>query len=85
MKTEFLETPKMSTYLVALVVSDFVCLNGTANAGLDGNLLVRSCGRPNAANQLDFGLDVGINIIEHFQNLYRVPYPLPKCGMYIYM
>lgn len=78
--TEFETTPLMSTYLVALVVSDFVCINGTANSGLDNNLLVRSCGKPTTANQLDFGLDIGIRIIEHFQNLYKVKYPLPKCG-----
>ena len=70
----------MSTYLIALVVSDFVCINGIANAGLDGNLPISSCGRPNAVSQLDFGLDVGIRSIEVLQNSLVVQYPLPKDG-----
>jgi aminopeptidase N len=69
----------MSSYLVALVVSDFKCISGIANAGLDGNLPIGSCGRSNAMEQLEYGLDVGIRIIEHFQNLFQVKYPLPKC------
>jgi len=70
----------MSTYLIALIVSDFVCINGTANAGLNGSLLVNSCGRPTALNQLDFGLDVAIAGIEYLEKLLVVKYPLPKEG-----
>jgi aminopeptidase N len=70
----------MPTYLIALVVSDFVCINGTANSGLNGNLPIRSCGRPNANDQLDFGLDVGIRSIEVLQDSLIVKYPLPKEG-----
>ena len=70
----------MSTYLIALVVSDFVCINGTANAGLDENLPISSCGRPKTVSQLDFGLDVGIRSIEVLQNSLVVQYPLPKDG-----
>lgn len=73
-------TPRMSSYLIALVVSDFVCKNGTANAGLDGKLPVSSCGKSTTENQLDFGLDVGIRGIEYLQKLLTVPYPLPKEG-----
>ena len=70
----------MSSYLVALVVSDFVCISEIANAGLSGDLPIGSCGRPNAKSQLDFGLDVAVKSIEFFQNLYQVKFPLPKCG-----
>ena len=72
----------MSSYLVALIVSDFVCINDTANAGLDGKLLIRSCGKPTTADQLSFGLDIATRIMEHFQNVFSVPFPLPKCGNY---
>lgn len=72
----------MSSYLLALVVSDFVCKFGESNAGVNGKIPIGSCGRPDAYDQLDFGLDVGIRIHEHFQNLLTVPYPLPKCGMF---
>ena len=70
----------MSSYLVALVVSDFECIRGTANAGTNGSLSIGSCGRPNMRNQLSFGLDVGIQNIEYFQRLFGIEYPLPKCG-----
>jgi aminopeptidase N len=70
----------MSSYLVALIVSDFVCISDNANAGLTGNLPIGSCGRPNAKSQLNFGLDVAVKSMEYFQNLYQLEFPLPKCG-----
>ena len=70
----------MSSYLVALIVSDFKCTNGNASAGVADNLPVSSCGRPNAQNQLDFGLDVAINSIQYFEGLYQLKFPLPKIG-----
>ena len=71
----------MSSYLVALVVSDFKCIYDVANSGLYGNLTIGSCGRPNAVEQLSFGLEWGVKSIEQLQNLFAVPYPLPKCGI----
>lgn len=84
-RTDFFPTPTMSSYLVALVVSDFVCINGTANAGLTGNLPIKSCGRSTASNQLSFGLDVGIRSIEVLQNTLNVQYPLPKEGSILHI
>ena len=78
--SQFEITPPMSTYLVGLVVSDFKCINQTANAGLYGSLPVRICARPNALNQLSYSLDVAIKAIEFFERRYDVKYPLPKCG-----
>ena len=76
----------MSSYLVGLVVSDFYCINGTAvNAGPEGNLPIRVCARPNVPEKdLTYALDVGIKIIERFEQLFAVPYPLPKCGNIIF-
>ena len=72
----------MSSYLVGLVVSDFTCINGIATeAGLKGDLPIRVCARPNVPRgQLLPALDVAIRIIESFQKLYGVSFPLPKCG-----
>jgi aminopeptidase 2 len=75
-------TLDMPSYLVALVVSDFNCINGTAIAGLNTSLPIRSCSRPNAINQTEFSLDVGIQIINHFEKLFDIKYPLPKLGNY---
>ena len=72
----------MSSYLVALIVSDFTCINRTAaNAGPNGNLPVRVCARPNVPKEhLSYSLDIGIKAIEAFERLYNLKYPLPKCG-----
>ena len=70
----------MSSYLVALVVSDFECINATAIAGLNGTLPIRSCSRPNAINQTEFSLDVGTKIINYLEKLCGIKYPLPKLG-----
>ena len=77
----------MSSYLVGLVVSDFTCITGVAvNAGPSGNLPIRVCARPNVpVAHLNYSLDVAIKIIEYFQKLYAVPYPLPKCGLYCFI
>ena len=80
--TVFEPTLKMSSYLVGLVVSDFTCINGTAvNAGPKGNLPIRVCARPNVPEaHLNYSLSIGIRVIEAFERLYDVKYPLPKCG-----
>ena len=36
-ETEFHETVEMSTYLVALVISDFICINSTAYPKISKN------------------------------------------------
>ena len=74
----------MSSYLVALVVSDFVCINGTSSAGERGEpVRVSVCGRKNAADQLDYALDIAVRVMTFFREYYGVAYPLPKCGKLI--
>jgi aminopeptidase N len=73
----FEETPPMSTYLVAFVLTDFQCItNLTVH-----NIRVSVCGRPEAMNkgEGDFALHVGQNVITYFEQSYNVPYPLSKC------
>lgn len=73
----FEQTPPMSTYLVAFVLTDFQCIsNFSAN-----NIRVSVCGRPEAMNkgEGDFALDVGTHVITYFEQSYNVPYPLSKC------
>ena len=84
-RTEFEPTLKMSSYLVGLVVSDFRCISGVAdNAGPSGNLPIKVCARPNIpGDQLKYALDIGIRVIEFYEKLYDIKYPLPKCGRFI--
>lgn len=70
--TVFNKTPKMSTYLVAFIVSEFKSV---------GNAKVKIWGRPKAIvdeNQAEYALNVTEPILEFFEKYYNVSYPLPK-------
>lgn len=75
--SRFEQTPPMSTYLVAFVLTDFQCItNISAN-----KIRVSVCGRPEAMNkgEGDFALYVGTLVIDYFEQSYNLPYPLSKC------
>ena len=82
-KTEFDVTVPMSTYLLALIVSDFKCkLENVVGVGEKGSLDVRVCGRQDALDnhQLDYALKVATKVIKYYEEFYGVKYPLPKSG-----
>jgi aminopeptidase N len=68
----------MSTYLVALIVSDFECISGVAKTELSNEVGVSVCARPDAIDQLHYALNVSIRLTEFFESFYQVKYPLPK-------
>ena len=73
----FEQTPPMSTYLVAFVLTDFQCItNYTHN-----HIRVSVCGRPEAMNkgEGDFALYVATYVLTYFEQTYNVSYPLSKC------
>ncbi|CAF3546049.1 unnamed protein product [Rotaria sp. Silwood1] len=73
----FEQTPPMSTYLIAFVLTDFECItNQTLN-----NISVSVCGRQEAMikGEGDFALEVATHVITYFEQSYNVPYPLSKC------
>lgn len=70
--TVFNKTPKMSTYLVAFIVSEYRSV---------GDEKVTIWGRKKAVEdqkQAEYALNVSKPILEFFEQYYRVPYPLPK-------
>ena len=79
-KTEFEESVEMSTYLVALIVSDFKCIKSVAQPALSHHVDVSVCSRPEAVNQLNYALNVSTRILEFFESFYNIEYPLPKAG-----
>jgi aminopeptidase N len=73
----------MSTYLVALVISDFECLYDTLeNAGEYGKIDIRMCARPDVVDNgfLDYALQSAPKILKYYEELFGIKYPLPKLG-----
>ncbi|NWW23793.1 AMPN Aminopeptidase, partial [Falcunculus frontatus] len=73
--TEFNTTPRMSTYLLAFIVSQFTHVQSDS-----GKTLIRIWGRPKAIaeGQGDYALSVTGPILSFFEAHYNTPYPLPK-------
>jgi aminopeptidase N len=66
-------TPKMSTYLVALAVGDFVCNPGEA----DG-IPVRICSTPDKKQLTGLALESTQQIVKYLNNYYSIRYPFTK-------
>ncbi|KAK3599710.1 hypothetical protein CHS0354_037183 [Potamilus streckersoni] len=73
----FQRTPAMSTYLLAFIICDFDVLTKTAS----GNVTYGAWARPAAIQQANYSLDVGVKILEYFEDYFDVEYPLPKQDM----
>ncbi|KAM7330616.1 hypothetical protein ACRRTK_009805 [Alexandromys fortis] len=82
--TEFYPTPKMSTYLLAYIVSEFTSIqpgNSTNDAQNSSNAVqIRIWARPSAINagHGEYALKVTGPILNFFAKHYDTPYPLPK-------
>ncbi|XP_060074768.1 glutamyl aminopeptidase-like [Ylistrum balloti] len=74
LRVNFHETPIMSTYLLAIVVSDFVY----KEAILDGNYQLRIWSQPNKINQTLYALDIGIQLYDYFTNYFQITDVVPK-------
>jgi len=72
--TKYQETVPMVTYLVALVVSDFVCLE-TVNDGYD----LRVCSSSVEEYKLNYSYEVAPKLLHHYAEVYLdYIYQLPK-------
>ncbi|KAM9275352.1 aminopeptidase N [Morus bassanus] len=73
--TEFQTTPRMSTYLLAFIVSQFTHVQNKT-----GDVLIRIWGRPKAIaeGQGNYALQVTGPILNFFERHYNTSYPLPK-------
>ena len=69
----FATTPKMSTYLVALAVGDFVCNEGAA----DG-MPIRICATPDKKALTGFALEAAQQILQYYNRYYSIKYPFKK-------
>jgi aminopeptidase N len=70
---KFETTPKMSSYLVALVVGDFECNEGTADA-----IPIRICSTPDKKAFTGFALEAARQLLQFYNRYYSVKYPFKK-------
>jgi aminopeptidase N/puromycin-sensitive aminopeptidase len=70
---QFVTTPKMSTYLVAMAVGDFACIEGTAE-----NTPIRVCGTPDKKQLSAAALRYAAEILKFYNQYYGIPYPFGK-------
>ncbi|TDG52379.1 hypothetical protein AWZ03_001209 [Drosophila navojoa] len=71
---EFEESVPMSTYLVAYSVNDFSHKPST----LPNSTLFRTWARPNAIEQCDYAAEVGPKVLQYYEDLFGIKFPLPK-------
>ena len=77
MRDEFAVTEKMSTYLVAFVVCDFV---SNSEQTKTNNITVSVIAAKEKLDQADFALHTATEITEHYEEYFGIKYPLPKQG-----
>ena len=71
--TEFNESMEMSSYLLAIVVSDYQCINDS----VDG-IQVSTCAQPKYFHKLDYPLEKAKDIIHYLNEYFQIKFPLPK-------
>ena len=67
----------MSTYLVALVVSDYGKIQDVTKTGIALSVYAP----PHMTGQAQFALNVAVKLFDYFQSFFGVPYPLPKLDL----
>ena len=72
--TTFTQTPRMSTYLVALVMGELQHITGQTKDGVEVSVWATPAQAPASLN---FALEHAIRSIEFFNEYFDTPYPLP--------
>ncbi|XP_070545825.1 aminopeptidase N-like isoform X2 [Ptychodera flava] len=75
-KVTFEKTVRMSTYLLAFLVSDLECHR--RRACRDDKCEISVCAREEMSHTVDYALNVTYKIINHFEDYFDILYPLPK-------
>jgi aminopeptidase N len=69
-------TKKLSTYLVAMLVGDFQCIDGSA----DGTP-IRACATPDKKDQGHFALEAAQYVLHYYNDYFGIPYPFGKLDL----
>ncbi len=73
---QFARTPKMSTYLMAFLVGNFKCIEGSS----DG-VPIRACATPERVQYAHFALTSAEYILHYYDTYFGIKYPMPKLDM----
>ena len=76
-ETTFVDSMKMSTYLVAFVIGE---LEAT-EIGEAGNTKIRIIHRPGFSDQTNYAGTAGIELLNFFEDYYKIPYPGSKLDL----
>ncbi|XP_029798495.1 endoplasmic reticulum aminopeptidase 1 isoform X2 [Suricata suricatta] len=67
-------TVKMSTYLVAFIISDFKSVSKMTKSGIKVSVYAV----PDKIHQADYALDAAVTLLDFYEDYFSIPYPLPK-------
>jgi aminopeptidase 2 len=77
--TTFYRTPPMSTYLLCFACGEFAHIEGEYTSRLTGKTVpLRMYATPNQVSRARFSLDVTRACVPVYEELFGIPYPLPK-------
>ncbi|KAL2087680.1 hypothetical protein ACEWY4_016508 [Coilia grayii] len=65
---------KMSTYLVAFMVCDFLSIRKTTQHGVEISVYAV----PDKIDQTEYALDTAVKLLDFYDDYFDIPYPLPK-------
>lgn len=74
LEDHFDTTVKMSTYLVAYVVCDFLSVSQTTQHGVKISVYAV----PEKIDQTAFALEAAVKLLDFYDDYFEIPYPLPK-------
>jgi aminopeptidase N/puromycin-sensitive aminopeptidase len=73
---KFATTKKLSTYLIAMLIGDFQCLEGS----VDGTP-IRACATPDKKDQTQFALEAEQYVLHYYNEYFGIPYPFGKLDL----
>ncbi|UMM35591.1 hypothetical protein L5515_008142 [Caenorhabditis briggsae] len=75
--SSFKTTPRMSSYLLAIFISEFEYNEATTKSGVR----FRVWSRPEEKNATKYAVEAGVKCLEYYEQYYNISFPLPKQDM----